>query len=199
MYYSRRKSKLPKSKKLIVTIYLATILSIGSIFFFKNMNFSSLQISKDKVNEWVIGGIPAPIIFDVITDIDTLSIFLWGSRADLRTRLKETGVEAKIKNYYRPYFADEVELETHVDQILYKNSGYYNRSEYTVNDQGDLNRKEEDKIMRQPQNSQGLFNVIRTKEQTPNVQRQLPNNNQINPQSQPFSKNRGLFDTIRPQ
>lgn len=170
------------------------ILSVGSIFFFKSINFSSLKISKDKINEWVIGGIPAPIMFDVISDIDTLAILLWGNNVDFRTRLKETGIEAKIKNYYRPYFANEIELEKHIDQLFYNASGYYNLDEYTVSEEGDLIRQEEENTVQQPQNSQGLyFDLIKNQQRLPNVSSQTPNGNPSN-----SSGSRGLYDTIRP-
>jgi hypothetical protein len=195
MYYQGYKSKLEKSKRRIMIIYLVIILTIGSMFFVKTINFSSLKISKDQLNEWVIGGIPAPIMLDVVSDGKTLAVFLWGRRYDLRNRLKETGIDVKIKNYYRPYFKNEIELETYIDQIFYDSSGYYNMDEYTVNDQGDLIRKEDpNTLQEQPQNLQGLFfDLIPNQQRLPNVRQQTPNNIPQNP-----SGPRGLFDSIRP-
>lgn len=170
------------------------ILSVGSVFFLTSINYSSLKISKDEINEWVIGGIPAPIMLDVISDIDTLAVLLWGSNMDLRNRLKETGIEAKIKNYYRPYFANEIELETHIDQLFYNASGYYNLDEYIVSEEGSLIRQEEENTRQQPQNFRGLFfDLTPNQPRLPDVSSQNPNDNPPN-----LSGSRGLYDTIRP-
>jgi hypothetical protein len=50
------------------------------------------------------------------------------------------GVEAQIKDFYRSQIDSEQELDRHIHQIFYDNTGYVGEA-YQVNSEGILNNK----------------------------------------------------------
>lgn len=162
--HSRHKANQKSLKKRIILTYLISILSLSFItFMYLGKGFNFLGYNKH-FNQWMIGGIPSAIIFDVISDPEAVSHFLLGDRQSLRSRLKQLGVDQKMINLYRPYFSNEIELERYVDQIFYNDSGYANSQEYKVDQKGNLIRKKEPPKSEAPvtptQNT-GLFDVIK--------------------------------------
>jgi hypothetical protein len=47
------------------------------------------------------------------------------------------GVEAEIREHYRQYITDEVELDRYVNQLMYENTGYVN-DDFVVDRNGQL-------------------------------------------------------------
>ncbi len=92
----------------------------------------------------------------------TVFAFITGNRVAFRNRLKELNVEAKIRALYRPYFSNEIELERYIDQQFYDYTGYANRSEYEISEDGDLIRKMKPQNPNiKPPKPQGLFNFAK--------------------------------------
>lgn len=141
-------------KNIIVTIYIGSLILI-SLLTMLIINFQSSNV--------VIKRIPLPIIMEFITDFKSINTYLKGDKVALHERLQEKGIEEKIKNYYRPYFASEAELDQYIHQVFYEETGYVGK-EYKVNFEGILENKHQ---IQTPNNTikkdnfQGLYNHVK--------------------------------------
>ncbi len=131
----RHNQQQNKKRKLITTYFLITIIILLSfgIIFGSNAQFRFNFLANFR--EFMIAGIPLPIYLEVITDAEAVFAVITGDGNTFRNRLQDLGIENKIRTLYRPYFADEIELENYIDQIFYDSTGYANSSEYNVNQQ----------------------------------------------------------------
>ncbi|MBO3463415.1 hypothetical protein G7B40_000895 [Aetokthonos hydrillicola Thurmond2011] len=85
-------------------------------------------------------GVPISILVDFLQDTIAREAYFKGHKKALHHRLKELGVEEKIKDFYRPQFQEEQELDRYIHQLLYNNTGYIGAA-YLVNAQGELQLK----------------------------------------------------------
>jgi hypothetical protein len=110
---------------VIVALYLAIVFAIGSlvILFFSG--------------RLVIGGVPSSIILRFLEDDTARNAYITGDKKKLHDRLDEMGIEAMIKEYYRPQISNEAELDLYIHQILYARTGYIGEA-YRVNSEGKL-------------------------------------------------------------
>ncbi|WP_233501587.1 hypothetical protein [Acaryochloris thomasi] len=88
-------------------------------------------------------GVPLPIIFKFLTDGPAREAYFDKDKATLHDRLQELNIENEIKDYYRPQFQDEQELDLHIHQVFYDLSGYIGKS-YVVTSQGTLKLRDLD-------------------------------------------------------
>jgi hypothetical protein len=82
-------------------------------------------------------GVPVRILVHFMEDSAARRAYFAGNKGGLHNRLKELGVEEQIKDFYRPQFQDEQELDRHIHQLLYENTGYVGAA-YVVDAQGQL-------------------------------------------------------------
>jgi hypothetical protein len=82
-------------------------------------------------------GVPVSILVHFMEDSAARKAYFAGNKRGLHDRLKELGVEEKIKDFYRPQFSDEQELDRHIHQLLYENTGYVGAA-YVVDGEGQL-------------------------------------------------------------
>jgi hypothetical protein len=82
-------------------------------------------------------GVPVKILVHFLEDSAARKAYFAGNKRGLHDRLKALGVEEQIKDFYRPQFSDEQELDRHIHQLLYENTGYVGAA-YTVDAQGQL-------------------------------------------------------------
>jgi hypothetical protein len=82
-------------------------------------------------------GVPVRILVHFLEDSAARKAYFAGNKGGLHDRLKALGVEEQIKDFYRPQFADEQELDRHIHQLLYENTGYVGAA-YVVDAQGQL-------------------------------------------------------------
>ncbi|MBD2099819.1 hypothetical protein [Leptolyngbya sp. FACHB-261] len=106
---------------LVVCVVVAQLLSGNRRFF----------------DAFVIGGVPSPIIWDVLMDAPARTALFSGDEVGLHDRMDNIGIENKMKAYYRPQIPDEVALDQHIHQILYERTGYVGEA-YVVDSQGSL-------------------------------------------------------------
>ncbi|MEO0373046.1 MAG: hypothetical protein AAF329_00180 [Cyanobacteria bacterium P01_A01_bin.17] len=90
-----------------------------------------------------IKGVPLPIVFKFLTDSPAREAYFAKDKPALHDRLQELNVENEIKEYYRPQFQDEQELDLHIHQVFYNLSGYIGKS-YVVTSQGTLKLRDLD-------------------------------------------------------
>lgn len=148
-----------KKRKLIISYLIGNIL-VGLIILVI-MLVNNFQF-RESISQIMIGGIPLPLYLDIITDPQASLYFVTGNKFGFRNRLRELNIQAKMMYLYRPYFSSDIELENYIDQMFYKLTGYANRSEYFVGDDGDLIRKiEPPKTEIKPNKPQGLFDVAK--------------------------------------
>jgi hypothetical protein len=88
----------------------------------------------------VIRGIPLSLIIKGIADWPALEAYLSGNKQALHARLEKLGFEEEVKAFYRPKIRNEIELDRHIHQVLYDNTGYVGKA-YYVNSQGNLTLK----------------------------------------------------------
>ncbi len=122
-------------KKTAVAIYLAV--AIPLMFVVPSFVGGQLPFS---VNRLVFKGVPVSIIVDFLLDETARSAYFRGNKQLLHDRLGEMGVEEKVKDFYRPQGLDEQQLDQHIHQIFYDNTGYVGTA-YRVNLDGILVRK----------------------------------------------------------
>ncbi len=142
------------NKKLIIITYFVTLIIILS---------GTILLTNSSLNTLTIGGIPFPIVKEFLTDFKAMFAYVTGNKVGLHDRLKEIGIEEKIKDYYRSSFQSEAELDQYIHQIFYEKTGYIGKH-YKVNKGGDLELKKQYKFNNnQPQNnnSQGFFEQIK--------------------------------------
>jgi hypothetical protein len=84
-----------------------------------------------------VSGVPLPLVMRSMLDHQTRRAYLQGDGDLLYTRLKEMGVEAEIREYYRQYIPNERELDQYVNQLMYDNTGYVN-DDFEVDRNGQL-------------------------------------------------------------
>jgi mannosyltransferase OCH1-like enzyme len=126
---SDRKSKLAVSIYLAITIptMLAILLGLGG----------QLQFN---LNRLAIGGVPLPIVIDFLKDDTARNAYFQGNKNLLHDRLSQMGVEEQIKDFYRSQIDSEQEIDRHIHQIFYDNTGYVGEA-YRVNSEGSLKLK----------------------------------------------------------
>lgn len=90
-----------------------------------------------------IKGVPLPIILKFVTDGPAREAYFARDEAILHDRLQELNVENEIKDFYRPQFQNEQELDLHIHQVFYDLSGYVGKS-YVVTAQGTLRLRDLD-------------------------------------------------------
>jgi hypothetical protein len=84
-----------------------------------------------------IRGVPLTIVVKFLGDRTAREAYFAKDKSGLHERLQELNVEHEIKEFYRPQFADEQQLDQHIHQVFYDLSGYIGRS-YVVTDTGTL-------------------------------------------------------------
>ena len=95
-------------------------------------------------NVVTIGGVPASIIGQFLSDRLSVTAFFLRDGKTLHNRLEALGVEEEIKDYYRPQIPDEIELDQYIHQILFNSTGYVGNN-YRLNSQGMLVLKDSGK------------------------------------------------------
>jgi hypothetical protein len=129
-YYS------PNNKsKLAVSLYLAT--AIPTMLGILLLLGGQLSINLSRL---VIGGVPLPIVIDFLKDDTARNAYFQGNKKLLHNRLDQMGVEEQIKDFYRSQINSEPELDRHIHQIFYDNTGYVGEA-YRVNAEGILKFK----------------------------------------------------------
>jgi hypothetical protein len=82
-------------------------------------------------------GVPVRILIDFVGDSAARKAYFRGDKGGLHNRLKALGVEEQIKDFYRPQFPDEQELDRYIHQLMYDNTGYVGAA-YIVDGAGQL-------------------------------------------------------------
>lgn len=82
-------------------------------------------------------GVPVRIVVHFLEDSAARRAYFAGNKRGLHNRLKELGVEEQIKDFYRPQFQDEQELDRYIHQLMYENTGYIGAA-YMVDGEGQL-------------------------------------------------------------
>jgi hypothetical protein len=82
-------------------------------------------------------GVPVRILMDFVGDSAARRAYFGGDKRGLHNRLKALGVEEQIKDFYRPQFKDEQELDRYIHQLMYDNTGYIGAA-YMVDGEGQL-------------------------------------------------------------
>jgi hypothetical protein len=82
-------------------------------------------------------GVPVRILVDFVGDSAARKAYFRGDKGGLHNRLKALGVEEQIKDFYRPQFQDEQELDRYIHQLMYDNTGYVGAA-YMVDGAGQL-------------------------------------------------------------
>jgi hypothetical protein len=82
-------------------------------------------------------GVPVRILVDFVGDSAARRAYFGGDKRGLHNRLKVLGVEEQIKDFYRPQFKDEQELDRYIHQLMYDNTGYIGAA-YIVDGEGQL-------------------------------------------------------------
>lgn len=111
----------PQTKLIKRTIIACLTLGLGGFIYF------SIPIR----------GVPIPILIKFLADQPAREAYWGGQTQVLHDRLNQLGIEEDIKAYYRPQFQDEDQLDQHIHQIFYNNTGYVGNS-YEVNAEGIL-------------------------------------------------------------
>ncbi len=82
-------------------------------------------------------GVPVRILVHFLEDAEARRDYFAGKKTALHARLKLLGVEEQIKDFYRPQFKNEQELDLYIHQLLYDNTGYVGAA-YRVDGTGKL-------------------------------------------------------------
>jgi hypothetical protein len=82
-------------------------------------------------------GVPVRILVHFMEDSAARRAYFAGNKGGLHNRLKALGVEEQIKDFYRPQFHDEQELDRYIHQLMYDNTGYLGAA-YMVDREGQL-------------------------------------------------------------
>jgi hypothetical protein len=82
-------------------------------------------------------GVPLSIILQFIQDDTARQAYLDGDKVALHQRLDDMGIEPQIKAFYRPQFANEQDLDQHIHQLLFDDTGYVG-NDYRLNELGQL-------------------------------------------------------------
>jgi hypothetical protein len=107
----------------VITLVVASVLGLSILWFFSG--------------NLLIGGVPSSIILTFLQDQPSRDAYFRGDRQALHDRLSDLGIEAQIKDYYRPQIPNEVQLDLYIHQLLYNRTGYVGEA-YQVTDQGKL-------------------------------------------------------------
>jgi hypothetical protein len=107
----------------VITLMVASVLGLSILWFFSG--------------NLLIGGVPSSIILTFLQDQPSRDAYFRGDRQALHDRLSDLGIEAQIKDYYRPQIPDEAQLDLYIHQLLYNRTGYVGEA-YQVTDQGKL-------------------------------------------------------------
>lgn len=78
-------------------------------------------------------GVPLSILLKFVKDPIARQAYFEKDKAGLHNRLDELGVEPEIKAFYRPNFQNEQDLDRHIHQLLYDNTGYVGKA-YRLNE-----------------------------------------------------------------
>lgn len=84
-----------------------------------------------------LGGVPYRIVRKFYLDKSSRNAYFAGDSQALHDRLSAIGIENDIKDYYRPQFSDEGQLDLHIHQIMFDRTGYVGEA-YAVNKLGQL-------------------------------------------------------------
>ena len=82
-------------------------------------------------------GVPVRIVVHFLEDPAARRDYFSDNKKALHDRLKDLGVEEQIKDFYRPQFQDEQELDRYIHQLMYENTGYIGAA-YMVDGEGQL-------------------------------------------------------------
>ena len=132
-------------KRLARSFYRACIAVIESgliLLFCGRLLLRGLQISLIS-GHLVISGVPFWIILNFLRDRTARRAYFRQNGKALHDRLWLMGIEEQIKDFYRPQFSDEANLDRYIHQILYDRTGYVGR-DYQVNGEGVLSLKAPD-------------------------------------------------------
>lgn len=90
------------------------------------------------VNEQVtVGGVPYRIVHKFWQDKAARDAYFAGDRQALHDELSSLGVEDDIKDFYRPKFDSEYELDRYIHQLMFNQTGYVGEA-YEVDNYGQL-------------------------------------------------------------
>jgi hypothetical protein len=93
------------------------------------------------VNERVtLAGVPYEVVNKFWQDEPARAAYFGGDRLALHDRLQTLGVEEDIKAFYRDRFDNEYELDRHIHQLMFNQTGYVGEA-YDVNDSGQLSSR----------------------------------------------------------
>lgn len=82
-------------------------------------------------------GVPLTILLMFIQDPIARQAYFDGDKVGLHHRLDEMDVETEIKAFYRPQFQNEQDLDRHIHQLLFEDTGYVG-NDYGLSAQGYL-------------------------------------------------------------
>lgn len=85
-----------------------------------------------------LGGVPYGIVSKFWQSKAARDAYFAGDRQALHYQLASLGVEEDIKDYYRDRFDSEGELDRHIHQIMFDQTGYVGEA-YEVDNYGRLN------------------------------------------------------------
>lgn len=84
-----------------------------------------------------LGGVPYQVVRKFYLDKSSKDAYFAGETQALHERLSDIGIENDIKDYYRPQFSDEGQLDLYIHQIMFERTGYIGEA-YAVNQLGQL-------------------------------------------------------------
>ncbi|MGB7416680.1 MAG: hypothetical protein WA902_20925 [Thermosynechococcaceae cyanobacterium] len=84
-----------------------------------------------------IQGVPLTMVVKFLRDRPARDAYFAKDKPGLHNRLQELGIEDEIKEFYRPQFSDEKQLDQHIHQVFYDLSGYVGKA-YVLTDDGTL-------------------------------------------------------------
>ncbi len=123
-------ASLNSAQRIALTVYFCLLLStsIGGIFLLRNPN---------AIKRLTIADVPVSIVISFLQDETARNAYFMGDSTKLHDRLEQMGIEARIKDFYRPQIPDEAALDQYIHQLLYERTGYVGKG-YRLNDQGVL-------------------------------------------------------------
>ncbi len=90
------------------------------------------------VNEQgTFGGVPYRVVPKSYLDKSSRDAYFAGEIQALHDHLSDIGIENDIKDYYRPQFSDEGQLDLYIHQIMFDRTGYVDEA-YADNSLGQL-------------------------------------------------------------
>ena len=114
-----------------ITIEVGLVLWFSGRLLLRGLRFSVMS------GDLVVSGVPLSIILAFLRDRTARRAYFRQDGTALHDRLCGLGIEERIKDFYRPQIADELELDRYIHQILYERTGYIGGG-YRVNVKGML-------------------------------------------------------------